>query len=304
LREATKLHTDRFTAAAAQLGDGSSSAIQLAGVHALAGLADDAPTRALRQTCIDVLCAYLRMPYDPDPGDLPTDATPDQTDEHATARHTYRALREVRHTLIRVITAHLRDDAEVSWQGHDLDFTGVDFDGGDFSGAVFTADPDRNLHGRITFSGATFSGKVVIFSGATFSSGTVNFSDATFSGSTVTFDRATFSSDVVYFNGATFSGSTVTFARAMFSGSTVNFDRAMFSSGRVDLSDATFSSGEITFSEARFSMGPVDFSATFSGGKVTFRGAAGRLVPDLLADPVVKLPAAWLAAPHTGIPPQ
>ena len=23
-----------------------------------------------RQTCIDVLCAYLRMPYEPDPGDL------------------------------------------------------------------------------------------------------------------------------------------------------------------------------------------------------------------------------------------
>ncbi|MBO0885305.1 MAG: pentapeptide repeat-containing protein, partial [Mycobacterium sp.] len=51
LREATKLHTDRFTAATAQLG-GDSSAVQLAGVHALAGLADDAPTRALRQTCI------------------------------------------------------------------------------------------------------------------------------------------------------------------------------------------------------------------------------------------------------------
>ncbi|WP_148757641.1 hypothetical protein [Actinomadura decatromicini] len=68
LREDTKLHSDRFTAAVAQLGD-ASPAVQLGGVHALAGLADDAPTRQLRQTCSDLLCAYLRLPYGPDPGD-------------------------------------------------------------------------------------------------------------------------------------------------------------------------------------------------------------------------------------------
>jgi hypothetical protein len=32
----------------------------------MAGLADDWPEN--RQTCIDVLCAYLRLPYEPDPG--------------------------------------------------------------------------------------------------------------------------------------------------------------------------------------------------------------------------------------------
>jgi hypothetical protein len=65
-REATKLHNDRFTTAAGQMGH-DSPAVRLAGAHALAGLADDAPTRQLRQTCIDVLCAYLRMPYAPEP---------------------------------------------------------------------------------------------------------------------------------------------------------------------------------------------------------------------------------------------
>ena len=30
------------------------------------------PPTTLRQICIDVLCAYLRMPYEPDPGDLST----------------------------------------------------------------------------------------------------------------------------------------------------------------------------------------------------------------------------------------
>lgn len=54
--------TDRFTAAVAQLGD-PAPAIRLGGVHALAGPADDASTRQLRQTCVDVLCAYLRSSY-------------------------------------------------------------------------------------------------------------------------------------------------------------------------------------------------------------------------------------------------
>ena len=59
------MFNERFTAIAAQLGD-NKAAVQLAGVHAMAGLADDWATN--RQTCIDVLCAYLRMPYEPDPG--------------------------------------------------------------------------------------------------------------------------------------------------------------------------------------------------------------------------------------------
>ena len=98
------------------------------GVHAMAGLADD--WKQNRQTCVEVLCAYLRLPYDPDPGD---DADPAE-------RTAYRANREVRHTVIRLITAHLQADAPVksrSWQGLNLDFTGVVFDGGDFSAAVF-----------------------------------------------------------------------------------------------------------------------------------------------------------------------
>lgn len=62
-REATRLLNERFTTAAGQLGDGQ-PAVRLAGVYAMAGLADDWPQQ--RQTCVDVLCAYLRMPYEPD----------------------------------------------------------------------------------------------------------------------------------------------------------------------------------------------------------------------------------------------
>jgi hypothetical protein len=52
-----------------QLGD-DQPAVRLAGLHAMAGLADD--WKQNRQTCVDVLCAYLRLPYDPDRATTPT----------------------------------------------------------------------------------------------------------------------------------------------------------------------------------------------------------------------------------------
>src|SRR4051794_9787006 len=63
-REETRLFTDRFERASEQLGS-DKAAVRLAGAYAMAELADD--WRAGRQICIDVLCAYLRMPYTPPP---------------------------------------------------------------------------------------------------------------------------------------------------------------------------------------------------------------------------------------------
>ncbi|MFG1827539.1 pentapeptide repeat-containing protein [Microbispora bryophytorum] len=267
-REATKLHNDRFATAAGQLGH-DAPAVRLAGAHALAGLADDAPTRELRQTCIDVLCAYLRMPYSPEP----TDEAPE------TERLLFTGLREVRHTIIRLIGAHLREDAPVSWQGHDLDFTGVMFDGGDFLDAMFSG-------GTVSFRRATFCGATVDFRRATFPGGTVDFRHAKFSGGTVSFDgatfsggdidfhRSTFSSGEINFYAATFSSGEVSFLGATFPGATVDFGYATFSGGTVDLRRATFSSGGISFFGATFSSGTVTFdSATFSGSTVSFRDA-------------------------------
>jgi hypothetical protein len=50
----------RFGSATAQIGS-DQSAVRLAGVYAMSGLADDWVEN--RQVCVDVLCAYLRMPY-------------------------------------------------------------------------------------------------------------------------------------------------------------------------------------------------------------------------------------------------
>jgi len=166
----TPVFNQRFATIAAQLGD-DKPAVRLSGVHAMAGLADD--WKENRQTCVDVLCSYLRLPYDPDPGE---DIAPGDR-----ARH-YRANREVRHTIIRLICTHLRPGAVVSWQGRNLDFTGVAFDGGDFFGAVFSG-------GTVDFIGAQFSGGTVHFGDAQFSGGTVDFSGAQFSGGEVNFSR-------------------------------------------------------------------------------------------------------------------
>src|SRR5689334_7800894 len=61
----TRTLNERFATAAGQLGGDKPSAVQLAGVYAMAVLADD--WKENRQVCVDVLCGYLRMPYEPDP---------------------------------------------------------------------------------------------------------------------------------------------------------------------------------------------------------------------------------------------
>src|ERR1035441_2233028 len=169
---------ERFATAAEKLGDDKPPAVRLAGLYAMAGLAEDWEEN--RQTCVDVLCAYLRMPYEQGPGDNAPIAN----------QLAFVANREVRHTVIRVIAAHLRPNAPTSWEGLDLDFTGVTFDGGNFSGSRFSG-------GDVTFYGASFSGDEVIFDEAEFSGGTVCFNGAKFSGGPVLFFNAGFSgSDV------------------------------------------------------------------------------------------------------------
>jgi len=244
----TRTLNERFATAAEQIGQ-ERPAVRLAGVYAMAGLADDWEEN--RQTCVDVLCGYLRMPYDPDPGE-------------GKFRLVFLADREVRHTVIRVITAHLRDGAGPSWQGRNFDFTGVVFDGGDFGGARFSG-------GQVSFGGARFSGGQVSFGGAEFSGGWVGFLGAEFSGGQVSFGGAEFSGGQVSFGGAEFSDGTVSFGGAEFSGGPVSFRGARLSGGQVGFADAVFSGGWVGFADAEFVGATVSFDgARFSGGQVDF----------------------------------
>ena len=260
----TRTQNERFATAAEQIGQ-ERPAVRLAGVYAMAGLADDWEEK--RQTCVDVLCAYLRMPYEPPGQDAPV-----------RERLAFGADREARHTVIRVITAHLKDGAAVSWQGLNFDFTGVVFDGGGFDGAKFSG-------GTVSFRFAKFSG------------GTVRFIRAEFSGGIVDFDAAEFSGGEVFFDGAEFSGGEVYFGYAKFSGSQVSFGSAEFYGGMVRFDEAEFSRGTVRFDYARFSGGTVRFSAAaeFSGGEVDFNGVANWSVPPTFPwtgtpPPGVKLP--------------
>ncbi|MEV0936394.1 pentapeptide repeat-containing protein [Streptomyces phaeochromogenes] len=251
---------DRYTTAAEQLGH-DQAAVRLAGVYALARLADDWEEQ--RQVCIDVLCAYLRMPYQPDP-----EAAGHKAGE-----------REVRWTIIRVIRDHLRDlDAATAWCTYSLDFTGATFDGGDLSHSHFLGMVDftgaRVCDGTVDFRRATFSDGTVAFRHTRFSGGTVAFRGATFSGGTVDFTRATLSDGMVDFTGATFSNGTVDFRSVAFSGGTVDFSGARLSGGTVAFRRAMFSGGTVDFSGTTFSGGWVDFSGTtVAGGTVDFSDA-------------------------------
>jgi uncharacterized protein YjbI with pentapeptide repeats len=226
-------------------------------VYAMADLTDDWPET--QQTCVDALCAYLRMPYEPDPG----------AGAPESERLAFEASREVRHTIIRVIATHLKDDRSGSWRGLNFDFTGVVFDGGDFSYARFSG-------GTVSFDRARFSGGFGGFGGAEFSGGTVSFDGAEFDVPEVVFYSTVFSGARVSFDRVVFSGGTVGFAPASFSGGAVSFGGAEFSGAAVRFS-ADFSGAEVSFGGAEFRGGTVDFGCCdFSDGTVSFDGAEFR----------------------------
>jgi Pentapeptide repeats (9 copies) len=133
----------RYTTAAASSGMRKPLCVSLVSTP-MARLADDWVEQ--RQVCLDVLCAYLRMPYEPD----------------AASEKPREGEREVRYTIIRIIRDHLRDpSAPTTWCGRDLDFTNATFDGGDFGGAKFTGD-------KVSFDRAKFTDGEVSFEGAEF----------------------------------------------------------------------------------------------------------------------------------------
>jgi len=137
---------ERFDAITRNLSSDKPAIVRLGAAYAMAKLADD--WQHYRQTCIDVLCGYLRLSYEDWPSETASIAE----------RTEFRADQEVRNTIVRIITAHRRSGALVSWRGHlDLtgavlihaDFSGADLQGADLTGANFT---------HADFSGADLQG--------------------------------------------------------------------------------------------------------------------------------------------------
>ena len=118
----------RYQDAAHQIGH-EKAAVRLAGVYAMARLADD--WQEERQTCTNVLCAYLRMP---DPSVVGLGEA------------------QVRRTIMRLIADHVRADTrEASWSGLTFDLSNAEL--------VDVALQDPRFERRVDFSGATFSGQ-------------------------------------------------------------------------------------------------------------------------------------------------
>lgn len=295
---------DRYTTIAAQLGH-EADQVRLAGVHAMAALADDwltqgSPDHHEAQTCIDVLCAYLRTPRD--------------TKTAAAERGDL----EVRQTITRVITAHLLADAKSSWSTKAFDLTGANLSGRhSFAKAQFAKEShvsfERALFeedSRVTFTGATFNGVAgfagarfrgyVRFDGARFD-GSVSFHDAVFEkGGDAKFDYAEFDSlvkfDRVSFNGASRvsflqvrcnDGCDVDFSEAQFKhdsqvrfanvnfneGSQVGFDAVALEQGSEVAFSGMTVNGSVTFDGARFGAETLIDAVLDPGGRVSFKGA-------------------------------
>jgi hypothetical protein len=118
----------RYQDAAEQLGH-ASAAVRLAGVYSMARLADEWPEQ--RQTCVDVLAAYLRMPPRVEHGDL-----------------------QVRHTIVTLIARHVAKGHTPTWSSLDFDLRGAVLPDLELADAVFT--------GSVDLTGAHFEGRCVL----------------------------------------------------------------------------------------------------------------------------------------------
>lgn len=277
---------ERFGAAAAQLG-ATDVAVRIAGVYAMAGVADESDGLR-RQQCIDVLCGYLRLSYSPELGgnhqsklivkkQRTSSGSVDEEEKHFEYRQNDR---EVRNTIIRVIASRLHPEAEHSWSANDFDFRTAHLEEVDFSSIILSGNA---LFDFVTFAGyanfekATF-GRAVNFGNATFENG-AGFDAVVFAGS-VKFDEATFMqaasfNKAVFSEAARFYNATFTqyawFVQAVFKDD-AGFSDAAFVGGGARFRRAEFA-GYAYFDSARF-LSAAEFNEVKFKGLAEFEGAS------------------------------
>lgn len=213
-REKSKLLNERFAAAAEQLAH-ESEQVRLAGVYALAGLADDWDDG--RQKCVELLISYLRLA---EPG-----------------------ASEVVDTIFRMFRERLTTDS--SWCDVDYDFTGMKLVDMDFSGFTF--------RGTVTLDHVVFSGEETSFSGTRFEGrvrchGTgfqadTDFRGAVFAGE-VDFLAARFAD--VDFSAVSFDAGDVTFTGCSFT-SAVRGEGLLLHRGVLRFENCRFENATVTF---------------------------------------------------------
>lgn len=242
--------TDLYTKASEQLGS-DKAPVRLAGIYALERLAQDNPEQ--RQTIVNLICAYLRMPYLP-PGDQ---ADPDH-------RERVQEL-EVRRTAQQVLASHLRPKAAAMFWGEALELN--------LNRATLVAWDLRECRlGKVDFREAVFVG-VTDFDGAVFTD-RASFQRVVFE-HFVRFADAEFETSCWFF-GAVFHG--VEFWGANFKGA-VAFDDAKFHApveGFAETGD--WSVGDVaSFDSVTFRRLGQFYGASFDGGVDFIELTGGRL---------------------------
>ncbi|CCQ18430.1 putative uncharacterized protein [Rhodococcus sp. AW25M09] len=289
---------ERYTAATEQLGS-SSFAVRLAGLYAIAALADDwraSGEPGEQQTCIDVICAYLRTPT------IPMKEYVDEYNEPIFVEDVQagsKAEHEVRRTAVRIIAERTRPRAAAlptpgsyaefvdgPWSDRRFDLTGAKLVDADFSSCTFDDLDLSNAQfiGQTTFSASEL--RRVHFTNARFYTHGLKTGRASFSAAHL---RTAIFKDVGMLVPCTFDGTqfeeSATFYGARFLAS-ASFAGAHFSEASSTLFDEVdFGNDMITFARARFD-GPVDFSTvdfTFTR-RVNFEGAAGSTPPRIAPD--------------------
>lgn len=122
--------TQTFTLAIDKIGS-KSAGDRIAGIKSLAELADSWPYG--RQACIDILCAYLRVPTK-----IGVDISDGSTGQNEALGRGRLEESSVRGSVLRTIAEHLHENASSRWHGCVFDLTGAVLDGGTFSGVAFT----------------------------------------------------------------------------------------------------------------------------------------------------------------------
>lgn len=280
-----------FGAAAAQLGD-SDVAVRIAGVYAMAGVADEFSGSGRRQQCVNVLCGYLRLPFEPSDGASHLVSRSESIEEAGARVERIYQLRQndsiVRRTIVDVIVQHLRPSAPVSWSHCDFYLNGAVIEKPDFRDAIFAGRhvsfTRARFIGPVTFERARFTGPHITFRGATFRDGPVMFDQVEFAtvgpvaaeprGGGTTFAEAVFHCEVSFEN-AVFHGPRSTFDNTTFSGARTSFEGARFLAERTIFHAATFDGATVSFDGAGFLGARIEFDgAQFYGGSATFRKTA------------------------------
>ncbi|MEU3646489.1 hypothetical protein AB0E59_24130 [Lentzea sp. NPDC034063] len=203
-RERTKLFNERFKVAA-ELLSGEQAGLRIAGVSAMAGLADD--WEAQRQMCVDALIDQLRL----------------HEGDDQTANKIFRALRD-----------RLGSHREAGpWSALNFDFTGVRFVDADFS--------ERTFAGAVVFDGAEFTGDNTSFERTAFKNTTLSCHGTTFTHTDVNFQDTYFDYGAIEFVGCTFEHAILDMRRMSALGRGIDFYRSTFTSSSVVGRDMTLS---------------------------------------------------------------